>query len=775
MTFIEAVLTVLVPAIPVVLPGAFFIRALDWNNLLVTGVRIMLWSMSILTLLLTAGLYGGISVTIIALVIFFLGAFYLIRHRKDFFARHTLWHAFAIIVPMALGVMLFTIPFLVIHDGLPTGDVQKTIIWASDSITTHRLPNYASAVSFLNRDPVDFYTPGLHAVAALVMSLSPAPLTSMGIFSIVIAVCVAWIAGALTKEMFDNHPHIIPPILAGIFTLTQYRFLRYLREPGYHFQNVVGEFFLFGMLLFFIRFIRRRDPYDALLFIVSGAALFLTHQFSAFIAVFAIAAASIATILEYRSRIIRAAARHRHITGIAGLVGILGLGIAFSLGLSVKIPTLFTSTPRLTSLLPRLVDYPATMGEVWFFVGVIGVVLMVVEARRKDAHHRQVIAFASACAALLVLSQGPAIGIDIPPVRALFYLAVPLSIGAAYFFGKLFLAIKHTYNKRDERIAWAVLSLAIVLACGASTYKSYASLSHTVRTNSTLTGEQLGLIEQLRSTSGNSAVLIDDYNRRSASWLVLAGKPMFTRIAADIERQMNESSQGKLRRELYINQLDYEKIFALGSLPEIAALSERLGVGYVAGVQNISATAFDQNQLLQPMGNADDLILYTIKKSANICKENPECVFLTRSATLANDIGDTQDTFLHLMASVRSAQMSDPIIQHGTTYRNISASKIPLVFNVGNYVRALWDPNNIGRPETGLSFVLRLQEAVPGLSIVASSGERIALSREKNSTISLSPNMVRFDERGFITLTIDNPQRRIIGIDVIALGPSLTQ
>ncbi len=770
MSFFDAILVVIVPFIPVVIPGVFFIRTHAWDNLLLSGSRIILWSMGILTLLTTLGLLYGVSVQTVALLLTVLGLAYAIVYRNHFFTRQSLWHLFAIAVPLLIAVAAFTVPFLRIHDGLPTGDVQKTIIWANESIRTNHLPTYQNALTLLNRDPVDFYTPGLHAVSALVLSLSPSPLTSIGIFSILIAVCVAWVAASITKEMFDGHVHVVPPLLAALFTLTQYRFLRYLREPGYHFQNVVGELFLFGMVLLFIRFIRRQEKQDAFLFIICGSALFLSHQFSAFIAVFMTLAMCLACVLVFRNRIIHAIREHVNLSIVVLIVGVAGTVLLFALGLGNKVPAIFTRTPHLTSLLPNLIDYPATLGEFWFFAGLTGIVLMLIEARRKDIHHRQVIVFVSGTIALLLLSQGPAIGIDIPPVRALFYVAVPLSVGAAYLFGKLFFVVRHTYHGKTKKVAQAGLALAILIAVSTSTTKAYASLSHTIRTNSTLTGQELNLIEQLQGET--KGVLIDDYNRRSASWLVLSGAPMFTRIAADLAQQMEEAKQSKVRMDLYLHQLQYEKIVELGSLPQIASLFSKNNIGYVTGIENTSQFSFAHNPILQPVGVADDITLYKVRDAKDTCT-SVECLFLLRPATLANDIGDGMDTFEHLQISVRSSRLSDPLVQGNTTYRETTSPIIPLSFNVGDYVRVLWDPNNVHRPETKLTFMLWLTKPVQGLSLLTSSGEEVALPYKEHITVELPRHMIQINDKGFVSLSLVNPRETNVPIDLISLGSSL--
>ena len=683
---------------------------------------------------------------------------------KVVFKREFIWHAMAIIIPILFGVAVFAVPFFTIHDGLPTGDIQKSILWAQEMLETDRLPDYQRAIPLLNRDPVDFYTPGLHGLTALIMSFSPAPLTSIGIFAIACALCVAWIASAIAREVIPKKSSILLPVLAGIFTLTQYRFLRYLREPGYHFQNLIGELFLFGMIYLVLRFMRTREKQDAILFILCGAALFFSHQFSVFIAFFAILAMAAAFLILARKHIVRAVQAYRGIAIAICAAFAITLLFGYSLGLAEKIPAIFTTTPHLASLLPNISDYPATMGEVWFYAGSIGILLLLFERKNGKPEKRIAVLFGSATFAILLLSQGPLIGVDIPPVRALFYLAVPFSIGAAYIVSKSLSGITHAYSGKTRTFAIAVLIGAMVFGIGASPYKAYTSLSHTIRTNSTLTGEQVYLIEMLQAKD-SGGILIDDYNRRSASWLVLSGRPMFTRIAADLERQMEESMQSKLRYELYEHQLDYEKIIELGSMPIIADIAKRNNISAITGIANSSNTAFAHNSALSAKESAGDITMYEVNGNTDTACTSPECLFLLQRATLANDIGDEMDTFEHLQASVRSSRLSEPKAINNTTYRTTNAPVIPLKFNVGDYVRVLWNQD--------LQFMLFLARPVEGLALAGMGDKTITIPSQSHSIVEVPQELLAMDEKGFITLFILNPRRQDIPIDLIALGPEL--
>ncbi len=736
-----------------------------------TSAYVVLWSMAVTTLALLGGLMLGIAVeySFFALVAVGISYWFALQTSPSLsivrmgmrFGRAEVFQLLFIILGILIPVAIASIPFLTFHKGLPTGDVQKTIIFAEEILRTHRVPVYARSVALLNRDPVDFYTPGLHAVSALVMRFSPNPLMGIGIFSLVLAVCTAIIAAAIAQEVFPEKKYRFVPILSYVLVLTQFRFLRYIREPGYHFQNIAGEFFLFGLLFAGISFIRRRKLHDALLFFVCTAALLVSHQFSLFIAVWALCASAALFVVAYRSKILHTVRTHVALSGIAAsgiaLAGILGV----SLGLMNKIPALFTLRPHLISQLPDITTYPLIMGTVWLISGLAGMALFCIHTHNNKKHISEHVLFISFSLAILALSQGPAFGVDIPPVRALFYSVVPFSITAAYFFITI---------ARINKSVFAMSVVLVLVTLISSTSHAFTTLSHTVRTNSTLSQAQVHIIDALK-TENNSTILIDDYNRRAASWLVLSGRPMVTRIAADLQRQMNESLQSPLRHQLYMNQLDYEKVFMLGSRPEALRLLTKHGIGAITGIEKSSKSAFSQNALLHATLAADDMVIFEQTDVTNsTCNENSDCEFLLRSTTLANDIGDDEDVFEHLQASVRSPRLSNPQGGSDITYRETNASHIPLVFNIDDYVRVLWDTERVGKPVNSLTFKLWLTRPVQNLSVLAPNGTVVPLQYQTKNSVMLTSDMATIDERGFITLTLLNPEHEAVRIDLIALG-----
>lgn len=776
-TFIAAVQTVVAPLLVLFIPGLALVpRPKNFSQTLPAAARVILWSISLLTL-------GSLFAVIIRLPLYFVAIIALLitvlARRRQPFSRSALWYALAVIICFLLLYAAFSVPFLLYHDGLPTGDSQKTIIWASkilqnQDLATSRsgLPDYSEAKQLLNRDPVDFYTPGLHALTALVMRLAPYQLTAVGFLAIAFSLAAVLIGVAVAYEVFPKETHISFILLVVWFILTHFRFLRYLREPGYHLQNVAGEVLLFGLLFLAITLLKKWNRRDAVLAFLTAISLVLTHQFSAFLAVFLLLPATVIFIMRRKPAIALVA---------LGLLVLLSLGFIFNL--QQKIPHIFTAAPHLLSLTPNLIDYPRALGVVWFLAGLGGLILLLLKNRKRTAATPPVAAFILGALILLALSQGPRLGIDIPPVRALFFSIIPLSITAAYLIFRLINYIKKIASPLTRLISYLILIILVIFPAGMGTAKAF-TLSHTISINSTLTAGQLTLIDYL-ANQDTGAVLIDDYNRRSASWLVLSGHPMFTRLAADLATQMDESRQSPERYNLYLKQLDFEKIFALASQPEINELMAKHHIRWLTGIEKTSNMGFQHNPALIEATRADDIILYETS-GRQLARRSPVrpagglgeggdpslSPWLLRASTLTNDIGDQEDTFEHLPASLRSTRLSEPQFDGQRTYRTTTAPLIPLSFNIGDYVRVLWDKEKTGRPDTSLELSVRATSRQP-LRIITPAGTKLPLPLD-GTAVKIDARNVPFDDHGFITIIIDNPGQQPVAIDLIALGLART-
>lgn len=676
------------------------------------------------------------------------GVLLIVQCRK--FTMPGLWKELAVAILFLTLYALFSLPFLLLQDGLPTGDSQKAIIWADLIQPANRLPDYQRAVNWLNRDPTDFFTPGLHALVAGLNALSPHPLVSTGLLAIVLSIAIALIGGAIAFELTKKH-RLALFALTTIFILTNFRFLRYLREPGYHLQNVLGELLLFGLLWLMLRLLRGFHWQNLLLAIAAVITVVVSHQFTVFVASFLLWPLSLLILKKYP-----------RLALILGGFILIGLPVFWLIGLTTKLPHLFTSDPHLLVLAPTLADYPSLVSLSLILAGLVGWIYL---ARQCAAAN---LGFVTGAVLLLALSQAPRLGLDIPPVRALFYSIVPFSIGAAFTFTALAQKLSAFAGLRTLTLTALLLAMTVPPVAQAFT------LAHGIRTNSTLQPEQLALSDFIgqNRTSPKETILIDDYNRRSASWLVLAGQPMFTRLAADIARQQAEAKQSPLRRSLYLNQLDFEKIFSLGSQPEITALLNKHSIRWLTGIEKSSATAFAHNPSLQLGARRQDIALFEYQPKIP-AKSSSRAItpWLLKPATLANDIGDEEDEFKHLPLSLRAPNLSDSQAINNQTFRTTTAPLIPITVNVRDYVAVLWDQDKNNKADGALQLLVRFTANPGPLTVTTSTGYHATL--RYNQPLTLSADTVPLHD-GFITLTIENPDRQPLTFDLVALGPAPT-
>lgn len=762
------VLAFSIPPLILIGPGLFLLRAARREKPYAFFTRLFLLSFTIATLVSTLAVYMHIPLRLVGVL---LAAWTLWNGIRLFQTWSPLPRAWKITLALFLALyVLFSGALFWLHTGLPSGDSQKAIIWAEQILATGNPPQYQTSPAWLNRDPVDFYTPGLHALTALIMSTTTHSLEVVGLMAIALSLAAAVVAGAYAELFQKDKSRGLSVFLTVVFVLTNLRFLRYLKEPGYHYQNIVGEFLLFGLLLLSLSLIQRWRTSDAFLALLVALTLPLTHQFSAFLTPFLLLAPMVIFCIHQRAAL-PTLYRQSPITVIGAGVGIIGLILCgFALGLQRKIPHLFTSTPHLITSVPPLADYAALLGVVPFMLGIGGLVWLLLRSVRKSAATPAIRAFVLAAITLFLLTQGPRFGVDIPSVRTLFYAIIPLSIASALFLSDL-IDLARLRRRFARLVSLSLLAVLIVVPAVFNLTRAY-TLDHLAATNSTLT-PALQELNRYLTSHPSGTVLVDDPNRRAASWLVLSGHPMVTRLAANLETQMQESSQSALRFDLYLNQLNFEKIFSAGSRAEISSLAARHNIRWITGIDGASTEQFLLNPHLAPVAHAENITLFEVNSASSSDQETDQTLWLLRPTTLVNDIGDNEDTFKHLPASLRSTQLSAPLQDRNQSFRTTTAAYVPLLFNVGDYVKALWSKQYSDRPDISLELYIQFTERPSQLRLRTPSGEFHPVVGHE-SLLKLAPHEVPFDSQGFLALILENPTHAPVGIDLIALGLART-
>ncbi len=770
--YFQALISIVAPLLPFFIPGIVSVSSKHQSNVLAWGARIIVTSLTTWILISYAVAYLNLPITLVAVIIGIITAVYaMVNHHEIFSLPHT-WYILAILLPVIIGVAVFAVPLLNTQAGLPTGDAQKAILWAQDILNTRQLPqgqaglpNYETAITRLNRDPVDFYTPGLHTITASVMALSPLPLISVSFFAIMCALGIVIIGAAMSKHLFDTRARLFPASLVALLIVSNFRFLRYLREPGYHLQNSLGEILLFALLMIGLSLIHRWRTKEAILGACTLMALLITHQFSSFIGAFMLLPAAIVFLIA-RRHIFATQLRSQPLLMLALVAVFLTMLISgLALGLQHKIPAIFTTTPHLQGELPSVADYPFLLGPLFIAMGIAGGLLLIQHAWRRHPHYLEAAAFVGGTIVLLALSQGPRIFIDIPPVRALLYAITPLAIMAGYFIAKTIEVINP--RQSASRLVIAVAALAIVgLGALNNINRALGSVSPAVRTNSTLTAGLQDLTAYANTHIGGS-ILADAYNRQSSLWLMLGDHPVFSRLGADGSRQMNEAGQSPLRQNLYFNQLDFEKIFALGNWPGVIQLVTKHDIAFVTGITGTSASGFAHNPAFKFVRWADDVALFEIKDTSGAVRLNDTDLWLLKPTTLANDIGDDDDDLAYMGASLQAARLSTPKFDGAQTYRVTHAPAFTLHFNIHDYVNVLWDKDKNNKPDTALELLVRFAYPPQHTALVSADG---TTTPARTASIRLEANQYIISPDGSIDIPFTNPTAEPVAIDMIALG-----
>lgn len=804
---ITTILTPLIPVLALLFPGVLIVgdsKKSPWHFLALASI----WSVTINSLTAFLGFLlhvpaSGILIILALINIILLPQFY--RRLKN--SPINIFYLINGIAILFLTYLILAIPFIYFHDALPTGDSQKAIFWGQQILDTNSLPDYSIATSHLNRDPQDFFTPALHSFTALIMASTPYPLIAVGFVSLAASILTSMIGAAIAQRLVGKTHFLSIGIFTFLLAITQLRFLRYIREPGYHFQNIFGELLLFGIILLILTFMQDRLKRYLILGLLALTALFLTHQFTTFIVAFTVLPLLIYIAIHYRQHIQDFLIRHKYVTTVFVILFLLAIVLIFQLNLHTKLPHIFTSNPHLLGLAPNLMDYPRLMGLAWITLALAGLILMIAHqwsptgqsgffripesawrlgrgakprteatgsrnkqmasgAGKKNFFLPQLV-FIIFTAFLLVLSQGPRLNIDIPPVRALFYTAIPLSIFAAYLLSHL---VKFTKSlpSSPKLLASLIITVVTIIAITTSTSSAF-NISHKVRTNSTFLPAYQNLIDYLNNETNDGTLLTDDYNRRGSSWLLLSHHPMLTRISGDLERQMDEAYQSEARRSLYLQQLDFEKIFSLGSRPESGELLKKYNIKYITGIDKASATALAVSPLLTESRRGGDIIIYEVTDEAPSSLPEDITKWLLKPSTLIGDIGDAEDTFKHLPISLRTTRLSDPVVESNQTYRTTTAPIIPIKVNIGDYIRILTDQDRNNISDVTLELLLLTDQSK--LDITTDTGDSYTYD-SSSPLMRIKPHHAPIDDQGFITLNIANPAEVPINIDLIAVGLS---
>jgi hypothetical protein len=254
---------------------------------------------------------------------------------------------------------------------------------------------------------------------------------------------------------------------------------------------------------------------------------------------------------------------------------------------------------------------------------------------------------------------------------------------------------------------------------------------------------------------------------------MLAGHNTYSRVSADLKRQMDEALQSQSRYDLYLKQLDYEKVFSLGSHPLSKKLFTKHSISWVTGIDKSSSSGFQFNPALTKVIKSNDVNVYQVNNQISSTDFDPSRDnWLLKTSTLINDIGDLEDTYKHLPVSLRATRLSNPRNQENLTYRTSTAPIIPLYFNINDYVSLLWNKEKNNYPDTSVElYISALPDSYP--LTISTQNHQYTLTAAQPS-VKIPASHTPINNEGFIIINISNPQQTPVSLDLVALGLSRT-
>ncbi len=426
---------------------------------------------------------------------------------------------FVFFIIVLVAIIFSCIFFIEKNNFSPNGDSYMSVLWANIIQNDQSIPDYSVYSSEWNKPGSTYFTPFLHINLAIYSWISGISTVYSVILINSICFIFLFLALFITCRLLDRNSGFIAGI---IFILFSGRVLRYLILPGYHYQNLLGDFLLV-FSIFLLLVIAQKKPNNskkeiAILFFLLMA-LYYTHQLSFFVAFWII-------ILPLTYFIIKIT-NPKHLIVIVGAVSLAAIIIFLSSHkflLELFYATFIYLDPLHISEVKSITEYPALIlnGELFLIAG-LGIFLYIIGLLNKKLNLRDknLLLIVYQCLLLLILSFGPLIHLNIPPIRILWYIEYPLIILVSFFSVKF---LRYSNLGRITKIL-IILSLIVLIfySSGTLNKNQYLKNNEVYNVFDTDSGfdESLEEVANFIATnfSEGKVIMLDNRRFRSVLWI----------------------------------------------------------------------------------------------------------------------------------------------------------------------------------------------------------------------------------------------------------------
>jgi hypothetical protein len=205
-------------------------------------------------------------------------------------------------------------------------------------------------------------------------------------------------------------------------------------------------------------------------------------------------------------------------------------------------------------------------------------------------------------------------------------------------------------------------------------------------------------------------------------------------------------------------------------------LLEKQNIKLIGSATDASADTFKYNPYLTPVFTNTETTIYAFQPPAPGTAKDNEADFLLLPTTIANDLGDAEDTQAYSAISINATRISDPIFRDSRTLREIQSVDGTIRLNVGNYVAPVWHKDNANNISTPLKLLMRLQNNGAETTIKFNDKEITTFNTPKDEkfsdvAINLPGGTLNYNNKGFVNLTLTIKHGPLVA-DLIAIGPA---
>lgn len=493
---------------------------------------------------------------------------------------------------------------------MPGGDSYVAMFFAKVIESSNSIPNYPSMAEKLGRPTSAIFTPSLHFFLYFFKTLCGVSFEISIVFlTIFLSTISIFLIFIISKKITkDSTASFFSALFVGIGSPA---ILRYTNVPGFHYQNLFGDFLLLLNIYFLYFFLKSPRISNFLISLLTFLGLLFYHQLSTFIFLWVVLAESVFYVVFFKKRFLKISLIKKIFFPILILIPISiyltsigGLDFFFSI---------FNYSSNKVDLMPSLFEYSYYSGSIVFFLSFVGVIFIIHSLYKKINIFGNSFLLIWLCTFLLLI-QAPKFYIPLHPIRILYYLWMPMSILGGISVSKIVNVSKKDFTKRGRthRINMFILIGVIVLSPMAQVSFDYTlkKYYYDFYSSSLLNKETIMAASYItnKEIEDSEKIVFDYSNWRGGIWLLpLTMKPVSGRIGDQIDLfEKNHPSRAYYE--------DLNLIFETESEYQRSKLLDKYNITHIYAVRGKYPKSLSIDPNLKKVNETKHILVFQVQK-----------------------------------------------------------------------------------------------------------------------------------------------------------------